>query len=286
MHFLSSEETGDVRLVGDRVLVGRGADADIQLDSKMISRRHCALSRIGDGWQVEDLESANATFVNGKVLGRGKVRLAPGDTIQLNGSTKFVFHKKELIGSKLDPEDTLTPNDSDKLSRWIRSIDTSLQVLEESQKYTTRYAESLGRELDEILEQVRRCQEQTLENAKAIAQNSTCDSAVVQRIQYQDARNRKAFATLLGACALVFFSTIALNFLHEAERRALGPAFIKILTTNTDTVIGVLVTAGASCLVGRKENGDPGMDLRLASPKSTEGSDVGCDGSDGAGNNG
>jgi hypothetical protein len=46
------------------VLVGRGAEADIQLSSGAVSRRHARLLRTDAGWQVTDLGSANGVFTS------------------------------------------------------------------------------------------------------------------------------------------------------------------------------------------------------------------------------
>lgn len=67
--------------------VGRAVRADFVLEASLVSRVHCRLSARTDGrLEVQDLESTNGTFVNGKkidraelkdgdVLGVGRVRL-------------------------------------------------------------------------------------------------------------------------------------------------------------------------------------------------------------------
>ena len=47
-------------------VVGRGAEADIQLHDTGVSRRHAELRRVGDGLEVHDLGSTNGTWVNGR----------------------------------------------------------------------------------------------------------------------------------------------------------------------------------------------------------------------------
>lgn len=66
--------------VGSSVRVGRSPDCELVLDNLGVSRHHASLLREGDGWVVEDLGSANGTFVNGARVG-GRAPLRPGDVI-------------------------------------------------------------------------------------------------------------------------------------------------------------------------------------------------------------
>jgi predicted component of type VI protein secretion system len=47
-------------------VIGRGSSADCSLPLELVSRRHCQLTRTGDQVLVQDLQSRNGTFVNGK----------------------------------------------------------------------------------------------------------------------------------------------------------------------------------------------------------------------------
>ena len=84
------------------VVVGRGSEADLQLDDESVSRRH-ALFRAGLGVgdhehaSVDDLGSRNGTFVNDRRIA-GRVQLAAGDVVALGAC------KLELIrGRPRDP---------------------------------------------------------------------------------------------------------------------------------------------------------------------------------------
>jgi DNA-binding CsgD family transcriptional regulator len=64
-------------------VVGRGHDADVQLDDESVSRRHAKLAMMSDGEPaIEDLGSQNGTFINGKLI-VGSARLHVGDRITL-----------------------------------------------------------------------------------------------------------------------------------------------------------------------------------------------------------
>ena len=47
-------------------VIGRRTDSDRRLPLSFVSRRHCQFTQTGDQVLVQDLESFNGTFVNGK----------------------------------------------------------------------------------------------------------------------------------------------------------------------------------------------------------------------------
>jgi pSer/pThr/pTyr-binding forkhead associated (FHA) protein len=62
--------------------LGRAVRTDFIVDAPLVSRCHCRLQLTGDGQlEVEDLESTNGTFVNGRRVERAS--LAPGDTLRI-----------------------------------------------------------------------------------------------------------------------------------------------------------------------------------------------------------
>lgn len=82
---VSGPHAGTVFPLSVPVEIGRDATAGIPLPSdRKASRRHAALSPVGDGWELEDRGSTNGTFVNGQRIQR--LRLAPGDTVLVGES--------------------------------------------------------------------------------------------------------------------------------------------------------------------------------------------------------
>ena len=71
-------------------VVGRGQQANVTIDSALISRRHVVFQRSGPELRMADLDSANGVYVNG-VKAHSAV-LHEGDTIQL-GDVVFVLHE-------------------------------------------------------------------------------------------------------------------------------------------------------------------------------------------------
>lgn len=74
------------------IVVGRDeSEADILIDNPSVSRRHAQIRQEGSGWVVEDLGSANGTYLAGEKIERPE-RLALGDEIGL-GKFSIVFGK-------------------------------------------------------------------------------------------------------------------------------------------------------------------------------------------------
>ncbi|WP_417382241.1 FHA domain-containing serine/threonine-protein kinase [Gimesia sp.] len=70
-----------------RVVLGRNASCDIQLDRPGISGEHCAFHFENTGWIVTDLKSKNGTEVEGKRV--QEQILFPGNTLSLAASYHF-----------------------------------------------------------------------------------------------------------------------------------------------------------------------------------------------------
>jgi pSer/pThr/pTyr-binding forkhead associated (FHA) protein len=55
----------ELPLGGERVLLGRGEGADLVLADDSLSKLHTLFLRTPQGYQLQDLESANGTWLNG-----------------------------------------------------------------------------------------------------------------------------------------------------------------------------------------------------------------------------
>ena len=64
-----------------RIIVGRTADNDVQVDSKYVSRHHCQITTTAEGSVLEDLNSTNGVFVKSKRVRRH--HLNDGDVVVL-----------------------------------------------------------------------------------------------------------------------------------------------------------------------------------------------------------
>jgi pSer/pThr/pTyr-binding forkhead associated (FHA) protein len=79
---------GKVYELPDVSTIGRLQANEITVIDTKISRRNSKLTRLGDGFIIEDLQSSNGTFVNGSRIKR--VRLRNGDEITV-GKVTFRF---------------------------------------------------------------------------------------------------------------------------------------------------------------------------------------------------
>ena len=86
------DEAGEIREPGVQehatVTIGRESGCDIVLDAPQISRKHVQMHRTSQGWKVEDLGSANGTFVNDR-LNRISEAVVSEDDILFFGSYRF-----------------------------------------------------------------------------------------------------------------------------------------------------------------------------------------------------
>lgn len=78
--------------IAGRVVLGRSSQASIVIPDANLSRSHCSISATPRGYVLEDLNSTNGTFVNGKRT--AKALLREGDRIVM-GETEMEFRVKE-----------------------------------------------------------------------------------------------------------------------------------------------------------------------------------------------
>ncbi len=80
-------------LSGERLTVGRSADADIMLDDVTVSRHHAEFVADGEGWALVDMGSLNGTYVNRHSVERHP--LTSGDMIQIGKFRLQFLHAEE-----------------------------------------------------------------------------------------------------------------------------------------------------------------------------------------------
>jgi pSer/pThr/pTyr-binding forkhead associated (FHA) protein len=80
----------EVALTEDEYVIGRDPGADLQLPSAKVSRRHARLYVEGDTWWLEDLGSANGTFVGGQRVSE-PVQMAPGVEVRISSFGLSVY---------------------------------------------------------------------------------------------------------------------------------------------------------------------------------------------------
>jgi serine/threonine protein kinase len=74
---------------GDSVMVGRDRTCSIVLSHPAVSRRHARITLSGSAWVLEDLQSANGTYVNNTRV--DKVKLKAGDVVRFGADPACTY---------------------------------------------------------------------------------------------------------------------------------------------------------------------------------------------------
>jgi len=101
---LNQSVLGDFSLEKERLLIGRKPENDIQVDNLAVSGQHAAIITILNDSFLEDLDSTNGTFVNGKLV--KKHALKHGDVITI-GKHELKYVNDEATTDDQDFEKTM-----------------------------------------------------------------------------------------------------------------------------------------------------------------------------------
>ncbi|MCD4685759.1 MAG: FHA domain-containing protein [Anaerolineae bacterium] len=88
----------------DALVIGRGGECDLVLPERQVSREHIRVYRSADTYYMEDLDSKNGTWVNGKQVQAATVPLQDGDEIQIALVVKITFVGSEATAPLLVDE--------------------------------------------------------------------------------------------------------------------------------------------------------------------------------------
>ncbi len=78
------------------LVIGRSPDADITLEDRWVSRRHCEIHIVDGGLVVRDLGSKHGTLINEATI--TEALLQPGDQLSVGLSTLIAAYDRERIG--------------------------------------------------------------------------------------------------------------------------------------------------------------------------------------------
>jgi pSer/pThr/pTyr-binding forkhead associated (FHA) protein len=71
----------EVQIIKDKTTLGRRPYNDIVIDNLAVSGEHAVLQMVGQDVFIEDLNSTNGTYINGKAV--KKQLLAHNDTVEI-----------------------------------------------------------------------------------------------------------------------------------------------------------------------------------------------------------
>lgn len=105
----------------DTIIIGRGADCDIVIPERQISRHHAQVERRNRGYLLIDLGSKNGTYVNGQEVNQPYL-LQDGDEVQIALCVKLSFVGAEATVPLSFEGVTGSPVRVDKGTRrvWVR----------------------------------------------------------------------------------------------------------------------------------------------------------------------
>ena len=80
------------------VSIGRLESNDIKLEDPFVSRHHCLIRNEGEQCMIEDLHSANGTYLDGELVETSSLK--DGSMIQIGGS-RFLFRFPEDVRTEI-----------------------------------------------------------------------------------------------------------------------------------------------------------------------------------------
>lgn len=95
----------DTTLIEFPILIGRAADAEIQLDDHSIANHHCEIDNVDGCLVVRDLDTVHGTFVNSTRISEAK--LLPGDHLAV-GMLTFWVQSDSAVKRKVRTESAAT----------------------------------------------------------------------------------------------------------------------------------------------------------------------------------
>jgi pSer/pThr/pTyr-binding forkhead associated (FHA) protein len=76
--------------------IGRDESCEIVITDSLISKKHCRISISNEGhYFIEDLDSTNSTYLNGKLL-KKPIQLTYGDRIIIGDTILRFFHEEKF----------------------------------------------------------------------------------------------------------------------------------------------------------------------------------------------
>ncbi|MGC1457555.1 MAG: AAA family ATPase [Steroidobacteraceae bacterium] len=94
----------ELQLKVGRVIIGRTVDNDLQVDSRFVSRHHCQIITGAEGSVIEDLNSTNGIFVQGRRVRR--YNLNDGDVVVI-GKHEIMYVDERLARARLTSSEGL-----------------------------------------------------------------------------------------------------------------------------------------------------------------------------------
>lgn len=118
----ADKTVNEFRFTKGPIYIGRHANSQVFLAESAVSRQHAVLFTTDDGkWVVEDLDSANKTYLNDEAVHKSEIKT--GDSLRIGSFTIEVsFDDDTAAGQAIHLEDTLTLSKGPQVI--VREIDS------------------------------------------------------------------------------------------------------------------------------------------------------------------
>lgn len=125
----------------DIITIGRKGDNDLVLDNPTVSGHHCKIYKAGESYFIEDLNSTNGTFVNGKKI--LKAGLKQNDIITI---VKYSLIFSEISSKKDEPQQIKEDSYLNTQSKYIagQKVRGFIEVIENPVDNKTEYELTLN----------------------------------------------------------------------------------------------------------------------------------------------
>lgn len=127
LHIVDKQVAREYRLERLPALLGRLPESQVVIADTQVSRRHARLVKDPSGFYIEDLNSTNFVYVNGRKVGRGALK--HGDFVNVGGVADFLFLTRpdpQLAEASLDRVPVIPGSDEPRSADTLEV--TSLQA--------------------------------------------------------------------------------------------------------------------------------------------------------------
>lgn len=76
-------------MTSEIIIIGRSSDCNIHIDDFYMSAHHTRIWYEDEEWHIEDMNSTNGTYINGKLMNKKEMILDNGDKIRI-GQIEFL----------------------------------------------------------------------------------------------------------------------------------------------------------------------------------------------------
>ncbi len=146
LHVVSGPDLGrSFELIASTIHIGRSPENEVHINDRFVSPRHLRILKRGEKFYVKDLESANGTFVDGFLIGKGaEVELAEGVPVVIGMSVLCVgdrcsedilslvrsmsFPSKEVVPERLKDRPGTVPKNMELLRNVSEVLTQSLEL--------------------------------------------------------------------------------------------------------------------------------------------------------------